>query len=87
MNTDLNHNKVQNALIHFFKKIGLLFLLLILPTIFFSWYYKNDRNYSIILGDNSDFNILLINLGLSLSYLIFIITEAIKFNKKTIKTA
>ncbi len=70
----------QNALIHFFKKIG--FLLLLLPTILFSWYYKNDRSYSFILGDSSNLKILLINFGLCLCYLIFIMIEAIKFNKK-----
>ncbi len=72
----------QNAVIHFFKKIGYLFLMLLLPTLFFSWYYKNDKGYSVIFGDNSDFNILLINFGLCLFYLFFLIIEAIKLNRK-----
>jgi hypothetical protein len=81
MNLD-NELKNQKPIIHFFKKIGFLFLLLLLPTLFFSWYYKNDKSYSIIFGDSSDFKILVIHFGLCLCFLIFLIIEAIKFNRK-----
>lgn len=74
----------RNITIHLVKKVGYLVVLLFVSTKFFKFLFRNDTGGS-IAGDNSDWNIILINFLLLLGYLIFLIFEAVSlFQKKLI---
>ncbi len=71
----------KNIIIHLVKKIGYLVLLLFVSTQFFEFVFRNDISGS-IMGDSSDWKVILINLVVILGYLFFLIIETISLSQK-----
>ncbi len=71
----------QDITTHFVKKIGYLFLILFFSTGFLLWVYRNDNGASII-GDESDLEVMIINIVITIVYFVYLIVEAISLNKK-----
>lgn len=80
-NTELNTDKVQNVKWHLFKKVAYLILILFIINKLLKWIYKDDNSGS-IMGDSSDLNILLIDVGILIAYVFFISIEAVFLNEK-----
>ena len=80
-NTELNIDKVQNVKFHLFKKIAYLILILFVVNKLLKWVFRNDNSGSII-GDSSDLNILLIDVGILIAYVFFLSIQAVLLNDK-----
>lgn len=80
-NAELNTDKVQNVKWHLFKKIAYLILILFVINKSLKWIYKDD-NSSSIMGDSSDLNIFVIDVGILFAYVCFLIVEAVMLNEK-----
>ena len=82
-----NQIKPQNITLHFFKRVGYLVLMLTISTWFFQWIWVDDNSGSIV-GDNSDWKVIIINAIIIVLYLIFLIIDAIAlFTNKRSKFA
>ena len=82
-----NQIKAQNTTLHFFKRVGYLVLMLTISTWFFQFIWADDTSGSII-GDNSDWKVIIINAIIIFLYSIFLIIDTIAlFNDKRSKLA
>ena len=81
--TQSNTDKVQNVKWHLFKKIACLILILFVVNKILKWIYKNDNSGS-IMSDSSDLNVFVIDVGILVAYIGFLIVEAIILNEKNL---
>ena len=81
MNSDVKIDEVQNVKWHFFKKVAYLILILFVANKLLAWICKDDYSGS-IMGDSSDLDIVLIDVGILIAYVCFLIVEAVMLNEK-----
>ena len=82
-----NQIKPQNTILHFLKRIGYLVLILNISTWVFQSIWKDDNSGSII-GDSSDWKVIIINTTIIVLYAIFLIIDTVAlFNDKRTKLA